>query len=44
MKSKTGRQALIRLIRDMETDELGRGHDPAYDFNILRENLGLERE
>jgi hypothetical protein len=44
VKTKSGRQAVLDLIRDMERDETrqARAGEPAFDFTALRQALGLE--
>ena len=44
MKTKSGRQAVLDLIRDMEHDEAreATAGQPAFDFAPLRKTLGLE--
>ncbi len=46
LRTKAGRQAVIDLLRMMENGEQhkARNGDPAYDFNIVRRDLGLEEE
>ncbi|MDE3164288.1 MAG: SEC-C domain-containing protein, partial [Acidobacteriota bacterium] len=45
LRTKAGRQAVIDLLRMMENGEQHkRTGDPAYDFNIVRRDLGLEEE
>ncbi len=44
VKTKSGRQAVLELIRAMERDETreARAGQPAFDFTALRKALGLE--
>jgi hypothetical protein len=44
VKSKSGRQAVLELIRDMEHHEAreAKSGQAAFDFTLLRKTLGLE--
>ncbi len=44
VKTKSGRKAVLELIREMERDETreARAGQPAFDFTALRKTLGLE--
>ena len=46
VKSKSGRKAVLALIRDMERDEAheAKAGQPAFDFTPLRRVLGLEND
>jgi hypothetical protein len=46
VKTKSGRQAVLALIRDMEHGEAreAKAGQPAFDFSPLRKTLGLEEE
>ena len=44
MRSKTGRQSVIDLLRMMENSEQRKKNEPVYDFNIIRRQLGLPEE
>ena len=46
VKTKAGRQAVISLLREMEQDEAraAKRGDPAFDFGIIRQALGLPTE
>ena len=46
VRTTAGRTAVLELIRDMENDEAREakaGH-PAFDFSVLRRELGLEEQ
>ena len=46
VKTKSGRKAVLDLIREMEHDESreARAGQPAFDFTALRKTLGLEQD
>jgi hypothetical protein len=46
VRTKAGREAVLRLLRDMESDErrADAAEGPAYDFGKLRRALGLANE
>ena len=46
VKSKSGRKAVLGLIRDMEHGEAleAKAGQPAFDFGPLRKTLGLAEE